>query len=90
MTSAASILLLPGRVLFLSTLPDRVAAQLQGELLDLSNAGPLRDDISTDEITPVSILSHYDEKLGRYPYTGYQAGEKRPIGWVPSWAEISA
>jgi 3-isopropylmalate/(R)-2-methylmalate dehydratase large subunit len=80
MTSATSILSLPGRVLFLSTLPDRVAAQLQGESLDLSSAGPLRDDISTDEITPVSILSHYDDKLGRYPYTGYQAGEKRPIG----------
>src|SRR5690606_23022420 len=39
-----------------------------------------RDDISTDEITPVPILTHFDEKLGRYPYTGLQVGNTRPIG----------
>ncbi|MDB5885385.1 MAG: 3-isopropylmalate dehydratase, partial [Polaromonas sp.] len=36
--------------------------------------------ISTDEITPVPILTHYDDKLGRYPYTGFRAGDERPIG----------
>ncbi|MGH2263396.1 aconitase family protein, partial [Klebsiella pneumoniae] len=40
----------------------------------------MRDDISTDEITPVPILTHFDEKLGRYPYTGLAAGTARPIG----------
>ena len=43
-------------------------------------ARPLRDDVSTDEITPVPILTHYDDKLGRYPYTGFKAGGERPIG----------
>jgi 3-isopropylmalate/(R)-2-methylmalate dehydratase large subunit len=40
----------------------------------------LRDDVSTDEITPVPILTHYDDKLGRYPYTGLAVGGARPIG----------
>src|SRR5689334_3363365 len=34
----------------------------------------------TDEITPLPILTHYDDKLGRYPYTGFKAGEAFPIG----------
>ena len=79
MTCASSILCLPGRVIFFSTLAARIAAQLQGESLDPLSAGPLRDDISTDEITPVPILTHYDGKLGRYPYTGFRAGDERPI-----------
>ena len=41
---------------------------------------PLRDDVSTDEITPLPILSHYDDELGRYPYTGFKAGDELPIG----------
>jgi 3-isopropylmalate/(R)-2-methylmalate dehydratase large subunit len=80
MICASSILSLPGRVLFLSAQLERVAAQLRGESLDLPGASPLRDDISTDEITPVPILTHYDDKLGRYPYTGFRAGDERPIG----------
>lgn len=39
----------------------------------------LRDDISTDEITPVAIMSHYDDKLGGFAYTGVQAGGRTPI-----------
>ena len=69
-----------GRVLFLCSDPASVAAQLGGLDLSLADVLPLRDDISTDEITPVAILSHYDDKLGRYPYTGYQVGGQRPIG----------
>lgn len=53
---------------------------LQGEPLELADASPLRDDVSTDEITPLPILTHYDDKLGRYPYTGFKAGEAFPIG----------
>lgn len=79
MASAPPTLSLPGRILFLSASPELVSAQLEGANLDLAQAAPLRDDISTDEITPVPILTHYDDKLGRYPYTGFKAGEQRPI-----------
>jgi 3-isopropylmalate/(R)-2-methylmalate dehydratase large subunit len=53
---------------------------LHGERVPLAAARPLRDDISTDEITPLPILTHYDDKLGRYPYTGFRAGDATPIG----------
>jgi len=67
-------------ILFLSQSADAVARSLQGDRLSLDAARPLRDDISTDEITPLPILTHYDDKLGRYPYTGLRAGEATPIG----------
>lgn len=70
----------PARLLFLSRDPACVAAQLAGAALEPGQAAPLRDDISTDEITPVPILTHFDEKLGRYPYTGFRAGDVLPIG----------
>jgi 3-isopropylmalate/(R)-2-methylmalate dehydratase large subunit len=38
-----------------------------------------RDDISTDEITPVAIMSHYDTRLGRFAYTGFKSGDTLPI-----------
>jgi 3-isopropylmalate/(R)-2-methylmalate dehydratase large subunit len=44
------------------------------------DAGKLRDDVSTDEITPVAIMSHYDEKLARFAYTGVKRGAQPPIG----------
>lgn len=68
------------RILFLARDADAIDAQLAGRDLDLAAAGPLRDDVSTDEITPVPILTHYDEALGRFPYTGFKAGDRRPIG----------
>lgn len=67
------------RILFLSQSPAPVEAVLRGEAVALAQAEPLRDDVSTDEITPLPILTHYDEKLGRYPYTGFKAGECLPI-----------
>jgi 3-isopropylmalate/(R)-2-methylmalate dehydratase large subunit len=70
---------LPGRILFLCNDAPLVAEQLAGRSLPAAEAGPLRDEISTDEITPVPILTHYDEALGRFPYTGFKAGEARPI-----------
>ena len=70
---------LPGRVLYLSDDPARIEAQLAGQRLSRRDAGPLRDDVSTDEITPVPILTHYDDALGRFPYTGFKAGGLRPI-----------
>ena len=56
-----------------------VQAQLRGERCTLAQAGPLRDDISTDEITPVAILSHYDERLGEFAHTGLRCGGWQPI-----------
>jgi 3-isopropylmalate/(R)-2-methylmalate dehydratase large subunit len=63
------------RILFLA---ERVAAlrtQLAGARLTRAEAGPLRDDISTDEITPVRIMSHYDDSLARFPYIGFTTVE---------------
>jgi 3-isopropylmalate/(R)-2-methylmalate dehydratase large subunit len=71
---------LAGRVLFLSTDPNLIERQLGGENLSLAQAGALRDEVSTDEITPMSVLTYYDERLGRYPYVGLRAGERNPIG----------
>jgi len=56
-----------------------VAKALGGQAVSLSEARPLRDDISTDEITPIAILTHFDDKLGRYPYSGFTAGGEAPI-----------
>lgn len=78
--TAVSVLDAPARLLFLTQDSARVAGQLGGAALTLPGAAPLRDDISTDEITPVPILTHFDEKLGRYPYTGFRAGDTQPIG----------
>jgi 3-isopropylmalate/(R)-2-methylmalate dehydratase large subunit len=71
---------LPQRVLFLCQEPALITAQLNDKSLTLAEASPLRDDISTDEITPVAILSHYDDKLARYAHTGFKAGNELPIG----------
>lgn len=73
------MLVLPGRILFLSNSAEVVERQLRGETVSLQEALPLRDDVSTDEITPVPILTHYDDKLGRYPYTGFRAGGVQPF-----------
>jgi 3-isopropylmalate/(R)-2-methylmalate dehydratase large subunit len=39
----------------------------------------LRDDISTDEITPVHSCFHFDETLGEFPYTGLRCANETPI-----------
>jgi 3-isopropylmalate/(R)-2-methylmalate dehydratase large subunit len=67
------------RILYLTTDPTAMQAQLAGRRLTPDQAGSLRDDISTDEITPVRIMSHYDDKLARFPYTGFRAGDQNPI-----------
>jgi 3-isopropylmalate/(R)-2-methylmalate dehydratase large subunit len=69
-----------GRILYLSNDASLVRAQLRGDDLDLSAALPLRDDISTDEITPVTVMTVYDERLGDVPYVGFRAGGEMPIG----------
>lgn len=67
------------RLLFLAQDPAAVRAQLAGRALGRAEAGALRDDVSTDEITPVRIMSHYDASLARFPYTGFTTGGERPI-----------
>jgi 3-isopropylmalate/(R)-2-methylmalate dehydratase large subunit len=74
-------LALPGRILYLSADLATVRAQLNdGARLTRTTAGALRDDVSTDEISPVAIMAHFDHQLARYPYTGLQVGGERPIG----------
>jgi 3-isopropylmalate/(R)-2-methylmalate dehydratase large subunit len=68
------------RVLYLSQDPELIQRQLNGEVITLAQALPLRDDVSTDEITPVAILSHYDDQLGDYAHTGTQCQGILPIG----------
>ena len=69
-----------GRVLFLTEDPELIRRQLRGEELEWDPSIPLRDDISTDEITPGWVCYHYDEKLGEYPLVGLETGGERPIG----------
>jgi len=78
--ASASTLSFAPAVLFLSCSADIVARSLLGESIALDAVLALRDDVSTDEITPLPILTHYDDKLGRYPYTGFRAGDRTPIG----------
>jgi 3-isopropylmalate/(R)-2-methylmalate dehydratase large subunit len=68
------------RILYLCADAQLVRRQLAGERLTRAQAGALRDDISTDEITPVAIMSHYDDRLARFPYTGFKVGGEFPIG----------
>ncbi|KHK55817.1 3-isopropylmalate dehydratase [Ralstonia sp. A12] len=71
---------LTGRILFLCTDPERIEQQLAGVDLTQVNAGELRDDVSTDEITPMSVLTRFDDRLGRFPYLGLRTGGRNPIG----------
>ncbi|QRF62721.1 aconitase family protein [Variovorax paradoxus] len=68
-----------GRILFLAEDPHLIERQLQGEDLRLAEAGKLRDDVSTDEITPGWTCFYVDETLGRYPYVGLTCGGRRPV-----------
>ena len=40
----------------------------------------LRDDISTDEITPAHYCFYFDQTLGEIPYLGLKCGGELPIG----------
>lgn len=68
-----------GRVLFLAEDASVVRRQLAGEDLDWTPAVKLRDNISTDEITPAYICYYYDETLGEFPYLGLKCGEDFPV-----------
>lgn len=68
-----------GRILFLCRSAGLLRAQLDGADLTLQQALPLRDDISTDEITPVTVMMSYDQRLGAYPYVGLQLEGQLPV-----------
>ncbi len=75
---------LSGRILFLTEDPELIRRQLAGEDLPWDTKNPqnnpkLRDDISTDEITPAHICFFFDETLGEFPYTGLKCGDEVPI-----------
>jgi 3-isopropylmalate/(R)-2-methylmalate dehydratase large subunit len=68
-----------GRILYLAVDPELVRSQLSGTDLAWAPGIPLRDDISTDEITPAYICYYYDHTLGDFPYLGLKCGEEFPI-----------
>jgi 3-benzylmalate isomerase len=75
---------LQGRILFLTEDPQLIKRQLAGQDLPWDTLHPernpkLRDDISTDEITPAHICFFFDETLGEFPYTGLKCGSETPI-----------
>ncbi len=78
-----------GRVLYLADDAALVRAQLyEGLDLELGDGlrARLRDQISTDEITPAYICFFYDETLGEFPYLGLRTtnaesgAEEYPVG----------
>src|SRR5712664_2947432 len=70
---------LKGRIFYLAEDPGFVRAQLEGNDPRWTPATKLRDDISTDEITPAYICYYYDETLGEFPYLGLKCREEFPI-----------
>jgi 3-isopropylmalate/(R)-2-methylmalate dehydratase large subunit len=78
-TTNGPVVRFEGRILFLTEDPKLIRQQLEGADLDWDPSIALRDDISTDEITPGWVCYHYDEKLGEYPYVGLECQGERPI-----------
>ena len=75
---------LQGRILFLTEDPELIKKQLGGwdmpwDATNAANNPKLRDDISTDEITPAHICFYFDETLGEFPYVGLKCGNELPI-----------
>ena len=65
--------------------PELIRRQLAGEDLAWDTKNPannpkLRDDISTDEITPAHYCFYFDQTLGEIPYLGLKCGNVLPIG----------
>ncbi len=76
--------LLKGRILFLTEDPELIKRQLDGwdmpwDTRNPANNPKLRDDISTDEITPAHVCFFFDETLGEFPYVGLKCGGETPI-----------
>ncbi len=76
-----------GRVLYLTEDAHLLRGQLEGEDLPWDPNDPahrLRDDLSTDEITPGWTCFHHDATLGRFAYLGVTcqdgAARVQPVG----------
>ena len=72
---------LQGRILFLTEDPELIKKQLTGWDLPWDTKNPasnpkLRDDISTDEITPAHYCFYFDRTLGEIPYAGLRCGNR--------------
>ncbi len=65
--------------LLLTEDPKLIERQLAGQDLEWDPSIPLRDDISTDEITPGWACYFFDERMGEYPYVGLRCGDALPI-----------
>ncbi|MFZ3340823.1 MAG: aconitase family protein [Terriglobales bacterium] len=81
----ADHLRLRGRILFLTEDPELIKKQLAGWDMPWDTKNPaanpkLRDDISTDEITPAHFCFYFDQTLGEIPYAGLKCGGVAPIG----------
>jgi 3-isopropylmalate/(R)-2-methylmalate dehydratase large subunit len=77
-------ILFQGRVLLLVDDALAVERQLAGHDLPFEPECPdafarLRDDISTDEITPAMICYYHDDTLGEFAYLGVRAGGGFPF-----------
>jgi len=70
---------LKGRILFLTEDAALIRQQLEGADLDPAGRYELRNDISTDEITPAYICYHFDQTLGEFVYLGLKCGNEFPI-----------
>jgi 3-isopropylmalate/(R)-2-methylmalate dehydratase large subunit len=68
-----------GRVLYLTADPELMRRQLAGSDVAWTPEVRLRDDISTDEITPAYVCYYYDETLGDFPYLGLRCGADFPV-----------
>jgi 3-isopropylmalate/(R)-2-methylmalate dehydratase large subunit len=70
-----------GRILYLLDDAELVRRQLEGEDIELTPElkAKLRDQISTDEITPAYICYYFDETLGDFPYLGLRASGEFPV-----------
>lgn len=64
-----------GRILYITEDPELLRSQLDGQDLDYDPERPLRNNISTDEITPGWVCFYYDETLGRYSMVGLKGGK---------------
>ncbi|VVE01681.1 2,3-dimethylmalate dehydratase large subunit [Pandoraea iniqua] len=76
---------LTGRVLWLSDSAEAMTRQLAGEDLPRADAGTLRDQISTDEMTPAWACLTFDDTLGDYVYVGLRCNDSAadPAGVFP-------
>src|SRR5262252_9806353 len=80
-----SFVQLKGRILFVTEDPELIRRQVAGwdmpwDTNNPANNPKLRNDISTDEITPAHYCFYFDETLGEIPYLGLKCGNLSPIG----------